>query len=305
VSFKLSGDLFAPRSSDLLERAEGRIHDPRSTTKGIPVSRFILSLFFALHASAAFAGTPDDPLKSPAWPLLAKRTFGDAPIVFDERVKVIVPSIVEDQTQAPITVDARGIDGVEKLVVIADLNPIQHVVTLIPISAAPYISLRMKVEQGTPVRAAALTSDGVWRLGGVYLDAAGGGCTAPAMARKDADWTETVGRTQGRLWRETGGLTRARFRMRHPMDTGLAKNVSPAFYIERLALKGSGGSRLATIESFEPLSEDPTLTLLVRLPSVDAGLDIEGRDNNGRVYRASLPAPVAESALAEKTAPVR
>ena len=151
----------------------------------------------------------------------------------------------------PVTADARALGNVQKLIVFADLNPIVHVLTLSPRKAKPYISFRMKVEQGTPVRAAALTSDGVWHVGGVFLDAAGGGCSAPAMARQMADWSETVGQTQAKLWRELDGSARVRLRMRHPMDTGLATDNTPAFYVETLKLRAGNGEALAEIEMRE------------------------------------------------------
>jgi len=231
-----------------------------------------------------------DPMKSPVWEQLAKKVFMGAPYVHDARVKVAVPGVVEDQAAVPVTADARGIGTVTKLVIIADLNPIQHVITLSPGKAEPYISVRMKAEQGTPVRAAALTSDGVWHVGSVFLDAMGGGCTAPALARKDADWTATAGQTQGRIWREGDGMARLRLRMRHPMDTGLAKDGTPAFYIERVDVKDPDGANLATLEMFEPVSEDPTLTLLVNLAPAAAAVTVDGRDTAGGIFRATIPA---------------
>ncbi|MDX2290124.1 MAG: quinoprotein dehydrogenase-associated SoxYZ-like carrier [Hyphomicrobiaceae bacterium] len=238
-----------------------------------------------------------DPLRSVAWPDIQARYFAGAPIVFDDRVKVSVPSIVENQAQVPVTVDARGLAGVRQVVVITDLNPIQKVLTLTPVAADAFIAFRMKVEQGTPVRAAALTSDGVWHIGGVYLDAAGGGCSAPAVARGEANWSETVGRTQGRVWRNADGSARVGLRIRHPMDTGLARDNTPAFFIERLDLRSPSGVPLAGLELFEPVSEDPTLTLEVRLPVADTALIVTGRDNNGGEYHAKLPAGWRQSAL--------
>lgn len=259
------------------------------------IRRLILIIALVLTGGAALAAPPADPLLSPMWSDLAKRYFGEAAVIFDERVKIVVPSIVENQAQVPVTADARAVPGVVQMIIFADLNPIQHVLSLFPINAAPYVSFRMKVEQGTPVRAAALTADGVWHVGGVYLEAAGGGCSAPAMARKDADWSTTVGQAQGRLWREADGLTRARLRVRHPMDTGLAKDNTPAYFIEKLEMRGAAGEPLARLEMFEPVAEDPTMTLLLRLPASDASLEVEGRDNNGAVYRSSLPAPWRQS----------
>lgn len=239
----------------------------------------------------ASAAPGNDPLGSIMWTEMKAQFFGDANVVFDDRIKVVVPQIVENQAQVPVTADARALPDVRKLVVFADLNPIQHVLTLSVAKAKPFIAFRMKVEQGTPVRAAALTGDGVWHVGSVFLDAAGGGCSAPAMARKDADWSVTVGHAQGKLWRDADGMARVRFRVRHPMDTGLARDNTPAYFIEKLDLRAADGASLATVELREPMSEDPTLTLLVHLPIHDKALSIVGRDNNGDEYRSLIPAP--------------
>ncbi len=259
---------------------------------------FAAALAVLLTSSAASGGElPADPLGSPVWGDIAAKHFAGAEVVFDERVKVKVPGVVENQAQVPITADARELANVEKIVIIADLNPIRHVLTLSPApnKAQAYISFRMKVEQATPVRAAALTSDGVWHVGGVFLEAAGGGCSAPAMGRGEADWTETVGNAQGRAWRQADGSARLRLRVKHPMDTGLAKDNTPAFYIERLDVKATDGGPLATLELFEPVSEDPTLTLELKVPAAEGAINVDGRDNNGTIYRSVVPIPFNDS----------
>ncbi len=200
------------------------------------------ALICASHGLAADTAT--DPLASPLWPSIQAKFFQDGQVVFDDRVKVSVPSVVENQAQVPVTVDARALPGVIKLVMVADLNPIQQVLTLAPRKAAPYVAFRMKVEQGTPVRAAAQTADGIWHVGGAYLTAAGGGCTAPALARGEANWSVTLGETHGRVWRQADGSARVRMRVRHPMDTGLDRK-NPAYFIERLEMRA--GSTLPAL----------------------------------------------------------
>ncbi len=259
--------------------------------------RIVIALAVAVapHAPAWASELPADPLNSPMWREMATAFLSDGQIAFDPRVKIIVPSNVEDQAQVPVTADARALAGVTKLVVFADLNPIQHVLTLRPQEAEPYVSFRMKVEQGTPIRAAARTADGVWHVGGVFLDAAGGGCSAPAKGRKDISWSDTLGQAQGRVWQVEGDIVRARFRVRHPMDTGLAIDNTPAYYIETVKMRSKSGVPLATLDMFEPVGEDPTLTLLLRLPVNESALEIEGRDNNGAMYRSRIPAPWRQS----------
>ncbi|MGL4397821.1 MAG: quinoprotein dehydrogenase-associated SoxYZ-like carrier [Hyphomicrobium sp.] len=252
---------------------------------------------FAAEADASTAAA--DPLGSPVWADIVKKHFAGSAITFDPRVKVIAPTVIENQAQVPITADARGVPNVVKLIVVADLNPIQHVLTLTPAAskAEAFVAFRMKLEQASPVRAAALTSDGVWHVGGVFVEAAGGGCSSPAMARGDASWWDTLGQAQGRIWRQANGTARLRMRVRHPMDTGLAKDNTPAFFIEKFDIKSDAGDSLATLEMFEPMGEDPTVTMEVKLPPADASLAIEGRDNNGGIYRSVVPAPWNESAL--------
>lgn len=260
----------------------------------------LLALLLAIPAaSGARAGElPADPMQSVMWRDMAERYLTGGPVVFDERIKVTVPGIVERQTQVPVTLDARAVPGVEELVVLADLNPIPHVLTLRPIAAEPYISLRMKVEQGTAVRAAARTADGTWHVGSAFLVASGGGCSAPAMARGLADWSATVGQTRGRLWREDETRTRVRLSIRHPMDTGLARDNTPAFFIDKMTLATPAGRPLAEVESFEPVSEDPTMTLIVALPPGESGVRLVSRDNNGGTYGGFLPAPGRQSGIA-------
>lgn len=68
--------------------------------------------------------------------------------------------------------------------VFAELNPIHKVLEMEPLRADARIGFRIKVQQATPVRAAALTDDGVWHVGGRVVEAAGGGCTAPSLGRQ-------------------------------------------------------------------------------------------------------------------------
>jgi sulfur-oxidizing protein SoxY len=244
----------------------------------------------------AAAAPPADPLASPMWETLAERFFAGSPVVHDARVKISAPPVLENQAQVPITVDARAVPDIDRIVVFADLNPIQHVLTYHPRRANAFLAFRMKLEQASPIRAAALTRDGVWHVGSLFLDAAGGGCTSSAMARLDDDWSASVGNAQGRLWPQADGSQRLRLRVRHPMDTGLAKDSTPAYYIEHMTIR-AGGERsptesanpLAEADLYEPVGEDPTITVELKVPPSAPAVLTEARDNNGGVYRARIP----------------
>lgn len=248
-------------------------------------------------SSHVVADEPADPLQSPMWEDMREQFFGDARYEFDSRVKVRVPLVVENQAQVPVTVDARELQNVEKIIVFADLNPVQHTLTMTPSEAAPFISFRLKVEQATPIRAAVLTSDGVWHVGGKFLEAAGGGCSSPAMARNKPDWSLTVGNTRGRAWRQADGMSRFRLSIKHPMDTGLTQDNIPAFYIEQVLVRSQSGKVLARVEMREPVSEDPTITMMVRLPLADQAIAVDSRDIDGNQFSSRIKAGWKESRL--------
>ncbi|NVK42835.1 MAG: quinoprotein dehydrogenase-associated SoxYZ-like carrier [Oceanospirillaceae bacterium] len=223
------------------------------------------------------------------WDYLRTRFLGDDRYRFDDRVRVELPPFAEDPTQVPVTVDASALaQPVSRIILWADLNPIQHIATLHPLDdrVAPSLSLRIKVQQATAVRAAVLAADGVWYLGGRFIDAAGGGCTAPSLAVADPYWESHLGEMQARLFSpyQPQGPGRARFRIIHPMDTGLVDGI-PEFYIEQARLEDANGTPLMRLELSPPVSENPMLSFDTR--GVDA-LRLWLRDNNGNSFAARV-----------------
>ncbi|MDD2867544.1 quinoprotein dehydrogenase-associated SoxYZ-like carrier [Neomegalonema sp.] len=251
--------------------------------------------FAALSAAPASAQEiPPDPLKSGMWELVAEENF-PGEIVFDPRVKLSLPAAAEDQFHVPVTIDARAlaaeIGPIEEMVVAADLNPIIHAVTFRPgEKAEPFLGLRIKVEQTTPVRVGVRGADGIWRVAAAVIDAAGGGCSAPAAAHGQKDWMSTLGEARALASRSDAGETRLSFRMRHPMDTGFAAGV-PIFHLGELSLTLESGEELAGLEISAPISEDPTFNLLTR-PSVGgAAVSVAARDSEGNRFAFSIPLP--------------
>ena len=158
-------------------------------------------------------------------------------------------------------------------------------------------AFRIKVEMGTVVRAGALPGDGRWHMGSHYIDASGGGCSAPARAHVSSDWIDHLGEMRARVWKAPGqSVGRLRFSMRHPMDTGLADGI-PAFYLNTLDVKTADGRLLGRLDISEPVSENPTMTLLPRLDQNTPVLVLEGRDTDGNEFKAKVPVPYQAGAL--------
>lgn len=226
-----------------------------------------------------------DPFKSFQWVELKKEFLGvGAKVVFDERVKVLGPVFAEDPMNVPITVSvAPELATVQRMVVVVDRNPIRKVLELQPLAVQASVGFRFKLEQASPVRALVLTADGVWHVGGTWVDSAGGGCTVSGASRTDGSWSQTLGQVSGRVFASSSpgadSAARLRVRIMHPMDTGLVGGV-PAFYVSKLALRDGQDRELLRIQTFEPVSENPVFTFdFAQRPS--GPLRIVGVDNNG------------------------
>lgn len=255
----------------------------------------LAALIIAALATPAFAiddpKVPlDDPYRSGMWDYQQVNILGDPDrIQFDDRVIVRAPHAAEDAFEVPVTIDASAIANVEKIVVSVDYGPIPKILTYHPGEAEARISFRFKIDQATPIRASVMDRDGHWFVGGTEIDAAGGGCSAPAQAYANADWEEKLGEVRGRMWPETGRL---RMILDHPMDTGLADGI-PVFIIEDLTVQGPEGT-MARVEMHEPVDEDPALTLYFRPGQLSHDVQIEGRDNNGNEIDATVPLPLTQ-----------
>lgn len=228
----------------------------------------------------------DDPLNSPMWDYLRNVFLGDSPYQFDERIVVSVPPFAEDPTQVPVTVDATAVsEKIEKIVVWADLNPIQHIYTYYPLKQVrPVISLRIKVQQATPIRAAVLTEDGRWLVGGSYLDAAGGGCTTPSTGNASPYWESHLGEISAKkVMRQD--LGRYKLKIIHPMDTGLVDAI-PEFYLQQLELRDASGAALLRMELSQPVSENPVFSFDVDSTAGQHHLWL--RDNSGNEFEKAL-----------------
>jgi sulfur-oxidizing protein SoxY len=240
------------------------------------------ALFPLAHAAEAPA---EDPFGSFMWGFRAAELLGpDAQVSFDPAVTVLAPAFAEDPFQVPVTLDARAVAGVERIVVFVDYGPIPRILTFHPGAAEPRLSLRFKIDQATPVRAAALGADGVWHVGSAWVDAAGGGCSAPAVAYATDDWEDRLGTVRGGIWRNAG---RVRAVVDHPMDTGLAGGI-PVFIVQELALESVDGAPLTRIGLDEPVSEDPAFTLHFPPGALPPAVHLRGRDTSGTPIRAVL-----------------
>jgi sulfur-oxidizing protein SoxY len=158
---------------------------------------------------------------------------------------------------------------------------ILEILRFYPESASPYLGFRVKLQQSSPVRAAARTGDGVWHLGGVIVNTVGGGCTAPSAGSASPEWQKRLNEVSARSWNEGPMSGRLRLRVIHPMDTGLVAGI-PAFHLESLMLKDDAGTPLMRLTLSQPVSENPVFTL--HRGRSAGSVEVSGRDNNGNTF---------------------
>lgn len=231
------------------------------------------------------ADIPPDPQNSPMWEYLAKQTLGDAPIKVDNRLQVTTPHNAESNFQVPVAIDARALGEVEEIILMVDLNPFPIALYFYPHQASPYLATRVKLNEASAVRVLARTTDGVWHMNATFVDAEGGGCSAPPQQMADANWADHLLEAKGRIW-QRGQNQRVRLSLRHPMDTGLSGDI-PVFIIQNILLKDEDGTLLGQIKPKEPVSENPVFTLDFANRTQPSILAM-GRDNNANEFNVRL-----------------
>lgn len=247
--------------------------------------RLLFSALLMVWSVALIAAEeiPEDPLGSIQWDDMYRAYLKEHKVVFDDRVKVLAPEFAEDSMNVPVTVDASEIKGIKEILVFAEFNPISKILKFYPGTAKATFSFRFKIQQASPVRAAVLTHDGVWHVGGVWVDAAGGGCTVASAGRLGGGWEDHLGEVHTKIW-EGKDYRRVKFSVVHPMDTGLVASI-PAFYIEEIKLTDDSGELLARVELFEPVQENPVLTLDLAKGS---SVYMDAIDNNANEFSVRL-----------------
>ncbi len=246
----------------------------------------VLACLLPWAAHAADVDPAKDPVPSVMWAFYHKQLLADAPFVFDERVKLLAPPFAEDARQVPLEIDARAFKGhVVKILAWAELNPLPKIVDFQPKAGVlPWLSLRIRIEQATPLRAAVLTDDGMWHVGSTLIDAAGGGCTAPSVVRTQPGWEEHIGEVLGGRY-PRDEFSRVRVQVAHPMDNGMVSGI-PEFYLNHAQLRGSDGQVLAELALFPAVSENPNLAFDIEAPGPTR---LVLRDNSGNEFDAAIP----------------
>lgn len=245
-----------------------------------------------LLAEAAWAELPADPLGSPLWEYNIERYLGQgANVVVDDRVGLSVPGFAEDSTQVPLAVNLSAFPHTAtKVVTWVDMNPVPLLFDADSRDGGlKLVSLNFRVQQASSVRAAVLDEKGVWHIDSGFVDAAGGGCTAPREVVSSSEWENEFGTLRTGLF-SGDGKTRIKASLLHPMDSGMVGNV-PAFFVGNVEVREEGSDAvLLTMTLAESASENPMFVFEFEdgQEHENESLAIWMEDNNGYRFEGSI-----------------
>jgi sulfur-oxidizing protein SoxY len=258
------------------------------------IPRPALALIAGLASMALPSGPPALAQEETTWREIRSSIIGDRQT--DDGaglVTLVAPKRAEDAAIVPIEIGVRMPDGdarrVSKVTVVIDENPAPVVGTFtFPEDRTAFdLSMRVRVNSYSHVRAIAETSDGRLHMTTAYVKAAGG-CSAPASK----DPVEALANLGQMRFRTFPDRNEAQVQLRHPNYSGLQMDqvtrlYTPAWYVESLIVR-QGDQQLFGMTGGISISEDPTFRFSYR-PNGEP-VSVEARDNEGRVFRQTFPA---------------
>lgn len=243
-----------------------------------------------LLASSLPAFAESDPK---LWPVMKEAFFEKRPMIEADFMKIDAPRRAESGAQVPVTytIDQKAANGVKivKLYSFVDANPI-------PLTAIYHLTdalgdfnlaTRIRFETDAFVRLVGETADGKLYLASREIRAAGG-CGGTV----DAD-EAVVRASAGKIKMKVedpvkiGGVTATTFNIKHPMRTGLQRELVsqgfiPAFYINKTEFKFNG-KPVMTVDVNVGTAEDPYFKFNF-VPAAPGKLEVVATDNEGKSF---------------------
>lgn len=229
--------------------------------------------------------------------LLQEQYFGDRPIVeSDEMIELVAPPRAEDAAIVPLRIKAKIPQSkgrfIKTITLIIDKNPapLAGRFHFTPASGRADLALRVRVNEYTPIRAIAETSDGKLYMSRRFVKASGG-CSAPIGTDLEAAM-QRLGRIKVRVHDEQklGTPLLTQLGVSHPNITGmqldqLTRMYSPAHFVQSIRVTFEGEEVLSA-ETDISVSENPNLRFYF-VPHKPGELRAEVLDNKGMRFSHS------------------
>jgi sulfur-oxidizing protein SoxY len=256
----------------------------------IHVCRLIAALGLLLAAGANRAEDPA-PARDELWlGGLKALYFGDRPIrESDEVIALDAPERAENAALVPISLRAGLPQDAQRhirtiwLIVDKNPGPLAGTFHFTPRNGRADLELRLRINEYTPVRAIAETSDGELHMSRRFVKASGG-CSAPASGDLDAAIAR-IGqmKIRTRLGLPPGQPAPVQLLVSHPNLNGLQMDqvtglYTPARFVKTVRVSFEGSEIFAAETSFA-LSENPSFEFWF-VPDRDGELSVEVVDTD-------------------------
>jgi sulfur-oxidizing protein SoxY len=231
------------------------------------------------------------------WPALQTSLFPGKKLEPAPFIHVTAPTRAASGDQVPF---AFSIDHpmtaknyIKSVTLLVDANPVPlaAVFHFAPESGKAEISTRIRFDTDSPVHVVAESSDGKLYVAAVTVKASGG--CGGSVSGDDPAIMAAAGKMKMALGAplRVGELNKARLLIRHPMYTGLQRNLTtngfrPAYFIQKVAVSYNGKPVMVANTSIG-ISENPTLEFGF-VPDGPGALTAVLEDNTGATYRQSI-----------------
>ena len=227
------------------------------------------------------------------WPVMKEAFFAKREMQEVDFIKVDAPRRAESGAQVPVTysVDNAAAKGVKiiKLYAFVDANPIPLTATyhLTDMLGNFQLSTRIRFETDAFVRLVGETAEGKLYVASREIRAAGG--CGGTVDGDEATIRASAGKIKFRVEEpvKIGDATAATFNIKHPMRTGLQRELVsqgfvPAFYIKKSEFTYNGKPVL-TIDVGVGTAEDPYFKFNF-VPDAPGKLEVTATDNEGKTF---------------------
>jgi sulfur-oxidizing protein SoxY len=231
------------------------------------------------------------------WPVMKEAFFAKREMTEVDFMKIEAPRRAESGAQVPVTytIDNAAAKGVKivKLYSFVDANPIPLTATYhLTDSLGDFnLSTRIRFETDAFVRLVGEDAAGKLYLASREIRAAGG-CGGTVDA-DEAVIRASAGKIKFKVDDpvKMGGATSTTFNIKHPMRTGLQRELVsqgfiPAFYINKTAFNFNGKNVL-TVDVGVGTAEDPYFKFNF-VPTAPGKLEVVATDNEGKSFEQAV-----------------
>jgi sulfur-oxidizing protein SoxY len=269
----------------------GKVKMNKMFTKKIIINALGSSI---LLASSLPAFAESDPK---LWPVMKEAFFEKRPMTEVDFMKIEAPRRAESGAQVPVTytIDQKAAKGIKivKLYSFVDANPIPLTATYHLTDALGdfNLSTRIRFEMDAFVRLVGEDANGKLYLASREIRAAGG--CGGTVDGDEAAMRASAGKIKFKVDDpvKIGGATSTTFNIKHPMRTGLQRELVsqgfiPAFYINKTEFKFNGKS-VMTVDVGVGTAEDPYFKFNF-VPTAPGKLEVLATDNEGKSFKQEV-----------------